>query len=221
MISNAIDYSEQEKKTIEKIMGCPKFSGQSWELEEARELAQSIKKQYILKQNTICPYCRRKLCTENGRDWDIEHIVPRATHPQFMFEPLNLCVACVECNKHKSDKKVTNSTAQYKYPKKTNQFFIVHPHFDVYENHITVIEAGVFYMPTKDDIDFKSKGQRTIEICGLNRFLKYAGYDDYDIDICQQIDDLNYAASTARDSRSKQVFLKQILMATMKSIRST
>ncbi|HBQ1036867.1 TPA: HNH endonuclease, partial [Klebsiella pneumoniae] len=56
-------------------------------------------------------------------------------------------------------------------PIRSEDYIIVHPHFDDYDEHIKVIEVAGYYIPRTD------KGRKTIEKCGLLRFAyKYANY---------------------------------------------
>ncbi|EGQ8084499.1 HNH endonuclease [Vibrio parahaemolyticus] len=214
-----IKFSDEEKVLIEKIVNKKGFCGDSWSSDdEVKILSERIKEHYHEQQNTVCPYCRMKFSTEHGRYWDIEHIMPRSLHPTFMFEPKNLCMSCVPCNTAKKAKKVSNSTAKKKYPNKSELFFIFHPHFDEYEKHINVIEEGLFYMPTKSTKDFKSKGSKTIEICGLYRFFQFAGFGDCDVDMHAKIDRLNKYAEMETDPELKRDLIKQICAITIKAL---
>lgn len=87
-----------------------------------------------------------------------------------MFEPLNLCMSCVDCNSAKSDRNVTTSRAKQKYPTKSSSYIIIHPHFDDYHKNILVIKEGFYY------VALKKKGEKTIEICKLNRFYEFADF---------------------------------------------
>ena len=87
-----------------------------------------------------------------------------------MFEPLNLCVSCIDCNSAKSDKKVTNSRAKNKYPSNSSDYLIIHPHFDNYHEHIIVIKEGFYYVARQ------KKGEKTIELCKLNRFYEFSDF---------------------------------------------
>ena len=170
MINNAVAFNAEQLKQIKHKKITAKFSNNSWSDEDLHNLKTLIKKHYIFEQDAICPYCQQNIRSSNGRYWDIEHIIPRATSPYFMFEPLNLCISCIDCNNAKSNKKVTNSNAQKHYPIRSKDYLIVHPHFDNYEEHILVIRAGYYYVARKP------KGEKTISICRLNRFYGLAGY---------------------------------------------
>jgi hypothetical protein len=95
--------------------------------------------------------------------WDIEHIIPLESSPNFMFEPLNLCVSCKDCNLSKSNKPVLVSKRVH-LPLESKQYKIFHPHLDRYEDHIEILVVGELYKP------ITKKGENTIEICKLFRF---------------------------------------------------
>ena len=170
MISNPIIFTQEQLDLIETIKAKDDFCSETWSCEEVDTIKPSIRTHYALEQNATCPYCQMELKTKRGRSWDVEHIIPRAAMDSFMFEPLNLCIACVECNSAKSHKKVTNSVAKIRYPKKG--YLIIHPHFDDYHEHIIAIRVGLFYFPRTP------KGEKTIYTCELNRFYSYADFSD-------------------------------------------
>ena len=86
-----------------------------------------------------------------------------------MFHPQNLCVTCIDCNTEKSSKEVLfKSSKKIRFPKKSNAYIVIHPHFDIYDDHLKVIVAGQVY-------EWKTpKGRATLSIYGLDRFLKVA-----------------------------------------------
>lgn len=177
MISDAVNYDDDELELIDQTKNDNNFNPKTWEDESLSNLKKKIKKHYLLKQKNTCPYCRVKNKTDHGRAWDIEHIIPRDHEKNFMFEPKNLCVSCIDCNGRKKAQKVTTSKAEVHLPTNKNSYLIVHPHFDDYDQHILVIKEGLFYIPRRpDDEEIKPKGEKTIEVFGLNRFYKYAEY---------------------------------------------
>jgi hypothetical protein len=193
MIRNPIVFTQEQIAVVEGIKGREDFNSNSWGLDEVEHIKPAIRQHYTREQNTTCPYCQMQLNSERGRMWDVEHIIPRSTVENFMFHPLNLCVACVECNSAKSNKKVTNSTAKKHYPRKG--FTIIHPHFDNYQEHIKCIHVGLFYFPRD------SKGENTIYVCKLNRFYSYANYDD-------NLDDLEDLMFTLVDAMRETTNMK-------------
>ena len=197
MIRNPVVFTQEQLEVIENIKGQDNFNSDSWTCEDVKFLRPTIRQHYAKEQNTVCPYCRMQLNTNKGRAWDVEHIIPRSLGENFMFEPLNLCVACVECNSAKSNKKVTKSKALIKYPRKG--YTIVHPHFDDYQQHIVIVRVGLFYFPKS------SKGEKTIYICELNRFYSYANFDDN----LDDLDDLIVVlASSLRETENEKTKTK-------------
>ncbi|EGR0637468.1 HNH endonuclease [Vibrio vulnificus] len=170
MIRNPIVFTQEQLDIISVIKSGNDFNSESWMCDKVDVLRPVIRQHYATEQNSICPYCKMQLNTQRGRVWDVEHVIPRSTVENFMFEPLNLCVACVECNSAKSNKQVTTSKAKVRYPR--TGYNIIHPHFDDYQAHISIIRIGLFYFPKTE------KGEKTIYTCELNRFYSYADFDD-------------------------------------------
>lgn len=168
---NAIRYTAEEILLINNKLNSLNFSSNSWGDTDISVLKERIKSHYISEQNNKCSYCQQFIPSSNHRLWDIEHIIPRVDSKNFMFEAENLCAACVDCNGIKNDKKITTSRAQIRFPRRSNQFLIIHPHFDNYNNHILIIKVSMYY------IALDEKGRKTIEVCGLNRFYQFSNYD--------------------------------------------
>src|SRR5690606_8510723 len=100
------------------------------------EIKTKIKKHYLAAQGNTCCYCWQIIPTRHGRTWDAEHVVPRESHPGFMFTPQNLALACPDCNGPKSNKQTLVSPSTTTYPTTGDAFLVVHPHFDDYADHI-------------------------------------------------------------------------------------
>lgn len=171
MISNAYLYNNDFQERINAKISSEGFCSDSWSDNDISDIKESIKQFYIPEQNHICPYCQQRFLTNNGRQWDIEHIIPRQTQVGFMFTPQNLCVCCPDCNSHKGYKKTTTSVAKKTPPTKSHLYLIVHPHFDKYDDHIEVIEPGYLYRAKS------KKGENTMYVCSLNRFYQFSGYN--------------------------------------------
>jgi len=127
-------------------------------------LKRHVKEHYLVKQAHTCPYCDQQWIVNHKGVWDAEHIISKNSHPQFMFEPKNLCVACKDCNTAKGEKNVLRDPTVDAVPDKPDAYLIAHPHFDNYKEHINYNIAPRFYWPTSE------KGAKTIDICGLYRF---------------------------------------------------
>jgi len=93
----------------------------------------------------------------------------------YMFEPLNLCVCCPDCNEYKSNREVLTDPpikgyVPVAYPNDPAKFRIVHPHLDEYSTHIR--RAGILYIPLSE------KGSYTFYVCNLARYLGEFGVTD-------------------------------------------
>lgn len=113
------------------------------------------------KQNKRCAFCRIHVpiaCVPMHR----EHIVFKDKHPQWMFLPENLCVACPCCNEFKGTTEVLVDPVTKTYPKTGDGFKIIHPRYDRYSDHIELIGGILYKGKTK-------KGIFTIETCHLYR----------------------------------------------------
>ncbi|MEY0278583.1 HNH endonuclease [Providencia rettgeri] len=145
-----------------------------WEDTCVREIKLRLKKHYIAEQGRKCAYCRVELHTNHAMVWDTEHIIDKDSYPQWIFEPLNLCVSCKDCNQAKGNRAVTKSTTYKSFPNKNTNYYIVHAHFDNYVDHIEAAVPGVTYRYKTE------KGRSTIEICGLLRYHEIGDRKDID-----------------------------------------
>ncbi|CNG42082.1 HNH endonuclease [Yersinia kristensenii] len=93
MINNPIVFNQEQLDIIAGIKAKVNFNSESWMCDEVEILRPIIRQYYAIEQNSTCPYCKMQLNTQRGRTWDVEHIIPRSAVENFMFEPLNLCVA--------------------------------------------------------------------------------------------------------------------------------
>lgn len=157
------------------------LSGLAWESQAnaVKAFKPFIKTELRAIQQGRCAYCRRLL--SYVEDTDLEHVVERATNPDFCYEILNLALSCSPCNtsKNKTFKKVairlgTGKNPKYTslilrkqvltgspYPSVTSDYRGVHPHLDNYSQHIQ-IWRGWIYQPKS------AKGRRTIRNIKLN-----------------------------------------------------
>lgn len=160
---NPVQYSENAKTIVTAYENLPSGdqSGTYWNNDSVDSVRAEIKNHYIAEQNFICVYCRRQIATGNNALWDAEHIISKALAPRFMFTPLNLAVACRDCNIAKGQKEV-RTTMRKKFPNESKHYLIIHPHFDNYAEHIRWF--GDVCSPQS------SKGVATQAACGLTRF---------------------------------------------------
>lgn len=91
-----------------------------------------------------------------------EHIVYKDAHPQWMFLPKNLCIACPTCNEYKGTTEVLTNPLTKEYPKTGAGFKIIHPMYDRYSDNIELV-GGILYRGKTE------KGVFTINTCHLYR----------------------------------------------------
>lgn len=170
-----VAYNGELKDKVDDFNSLPLKSkaGSFWDATEDGDMTdvkKYIKDHYKLAQDYRCPYCQQKIEVEHNGTWDAEHIIPKDSHPQFMFEPRNLCVSCKDCNLIKLNKRVLINQKRIRFPNRAEDYLFCHPHFHVYSEHIKIIHEAGFYLPRTPE------GIQLVEICGLLRFvLKYAG----------------------------------------------
>lgn len=175
IINKPIEYSQEAKlKIAEKILQ-EGFCHSNWSDEDLEPVRKEIRDHYRKIQRLVCVYCQSPISNRSASGAPIEHIAPKSIYLQHIFEPRNLCVICPDCNEYKSKREVFNEPAiknknRVSYPTNTNDFRIMHPHFDDYERHI--IKRNRLYVEITD------KGGYTIYICNLNRFFKVFGQCD-------------------------------------------
>ncbi|WP_444897104.1 HNH endonuclease [Microbulbifer sp. SSSA005] len=164
IIQSPVVYSDDGAQLVEEYENTSELHHQNyWAREEVSSIKNEIKEFYKKIQKYICVYCNKKYPVKHSSVWDAEHIVPREKSPQFMFVPRNLCVACKDCNGPKSNHNVLVNSNRKTYPTTSDDFLIVHPHFDDYSDHIAIFMGSIYSPKTK-------KGQNTIELCNLLRF---------------------------------------------------
>jgi hypothetical protein len=165
-----------DQQLIDRLLESKPVKKELWSSEEIKGIRQKIKSYYINEQGQTCPYCKVYQEATHHSTWNVEHIISRDEMPEWVFEPQNLCVSCLECNTYKSKKQVTKAPANTykKFPKKSFNYKIIHPHFDSYEDHIYSCVPGIAYRFITD------KGDATIQTCGLNRFHGLGGRKNVD-----------------------------------------
>lgn len=164
IIQSPVVYSEASLKVIREYEVTPNLQHQDfWMKDSVSPIKTEIKNHYKEMQKSKCVYCSKIIPVKHSAVWDAEHIVARENAPHFMFTPKNLCVTCKDCNGAKSNKNVLVNKSRKIYPTSSDDFLIVHPHFDDYQDHIAIYMDKVYSPKTK-------KGQITIELCNLLRF---------------------------------------------------
>lgn len=205
----AVKYVGQDKIKYDSYKALSKETrkGDDWNNEldaDLKNIKSTIKKHYIKIQNYRCPYCQQRIVIDNNSVWDAEHIIPKDSHPQFMFEPENLCVSCKDCNREKWNKQVLRNK-RVTFAKKSEDYIFYHPHFDEYEEHIHIVDIANFYLPLTE------KGRKTIEICGLLRFLfNMSDYGSTSLEVKENIVDMSGKLLDAKNPLIEQMYLSLI-----------
>jgi uncharacterized protein (TIGR02646 family) len=197
VIVNKIVYSKAQIELINEFLSLDGFHHGYWSdnnipneyTKVIKQLKSGIKKFYRNEQRYKCVYCGNTNYINHGASWHIEHIIPKETNDKLMFDSENLCVSCPECNQYKGKKKVLIDNLIYS--NRSQDFIIVHPHYDDYDEHISCVD--MVYIPINDS----NKGRNTIKTCKLFRFisLKLDGeirdVDFYDLIDSTDINDRN------------------------------
>lgn len=130
-----------------------------------KDLKNSISKYTLLKQGNRCAYCEDFIT----RGAQLDHIVPKHSHPEFCFEPKNLITSCAVCNlyiKNAGDTITTPVKRRYEQ----NVFTIVHPYFNNPDVHIKYINEDRIVI----DINrCTNLGRNTIVFFHLNDYPAY------------------------------------------------
>lgn len=128
-----------------------------------------VRDYYRTEQNHTCPYCGRLREDFHGGQWDIDHIIPKSSYPEYLYTPQNLAVTCKDCNTHKSNKNPLSSPLGNgsAYPVNKDEYKIIHPHFDLYDEHI-ILSKDINGRSCHEVISIK--GSETFEMCNLIRF---------------------------------------------------
>lgn len=147
---------------------------------ELAPLRLNLRKHYLKEQKNRCCYCKMLKQEKHGSTWDVEHIVPKALFPNFLFEKYNLSLSCKECNDAKSNKSVfvKNQTNLTCYPLTSEKYSIIHPHFDKYSEHMDIRMSPtgqIMHIPQSD------KGKNLFYHCDLLRFtMQFFNAEDID-----------------------------------------
>ncbi|EHH2454507.1 hypothetical protein V9654_003111 [Vibrio parahaemolyticus] len=200
-IENAYTLTASEKTLINEWEKAGTCSADDWNDVKFSSLKSNMKSHYIKEQNNRCCYCLQEIKSDRHDLWDLEHIVPRCEKPAFMFEPLNLCISCKDCNQRKHKYVPLVNVKVVKVPQRSNKYKMVHSHLDDYKDHITCTYPGDFYK-ARD-----KKGEETINKCGLLRFHAVGDRDIPDL----EIDDLARGVITSSNDISREVLEKALL----------
>ncbi len=116
-----------------------------WDQEELSELKAKIKGHYRTSMGELCCYCRKNFHGEFNMVIDIEHILPKKHFAEYEFSPFNLNIACKRCNMNIKGEDIAflnNTQTGHDNPSDNTNYKIIHPNFDVYEEHLDRIEMA-------------------------------------------------------------------------------
>jgi hypothetical protein len=171
LTGKSISFSLKEKSVID---GLKPLVGGEWNGKiksgcfvrriDRNAVVTSIKHKLIKIQDKYCIYCglHENHCGRLER----EHIAPKGTtsHPEFMFEPQNLALACHHCNVDLKGEYDTISKKVKTYSK--CKFNIVHPYFDPINKHIVfAVKNGMALIKTAPR---SRKGKNHIQLFQLD-----------------------------------------------------
>lgn len=207
-----VDYSGKVKAVVDAFQAraADQKVGGYWSDNEAADVRKTIKDHYIAEQDFRCCYCQQKTLSKNNAVWDGEHVIARDARPEFMFEPRNLAISCKDCNLAKRQKNVLKNPKRKTFPAKSEDYLIVHPHFDDYGKYILWFGSVV----TPSGVGSK-KGAATIHMCDLYR------YAAQDACLSEDVGDQRYRDRigellTARSQKLAQEILGELSVQTAK-----
>lgn len=176
-INSSVTFSAEISGLIASKLADEGFNHKCWGDEDLLPVRKAIREHYREIQLGKCSYCQNPVSLTSASNCHVEHIAPKSKYFNFIFEPKNLCVVCADCNEIKREQEVLNEVPdtiirgarRVKYPRTSNAFKIVHPHFDNYSEHIEIFNG--YY------VDLSVKGHFTIGACKLNRHLHEFGWE--------------------------------------------
>jgi len=194
-------FSEKEKTLIESVI---QEGGEIWENPKLAPIKTKIKETIKPKLEDQCCYCRKNLHNEFNMVIDIEHVLPQKKFPNYIFEPLNLSLACKRCNMQIKKDDISfflNDNSLENTPFNKENYLFIHPNLDNYFENMIVC---TFIINNKKLIKYKSlrpKGVYTykyfeLEKLEINSFNKMQDIKDdvlsdaIDIDIKNEVQKL-------------------------------
>lgn len=135
-----------DQTDLDAIAQAKAEGGKVWDSERLKGLRARIKNHHLAIQDEQCCYCKRNLTGEFPLVVDVEHILPKRTFPELMFDIANLSVACKRCNMNIKGQKVdfvvdlTSVKSNHRHP---HLYQFIHPNFDDYFAHLGRIECHV------------------------------------------------------------------------------
>jgi len=177
-INNAVEFDANMQSLINTKLTNSNFTHRDWGLDDLQTIRSHVRSHYREAQQGKCSYCRGPVSLRSAANCHVEHIVPKSKYLPFIFEAKNFCVACADCNEIKREQEtlgvepdpLVDGETRVQYPRSSGAFKIVHPHFDVYDEHIEIFNG--YY------VDSSPKGHFTIGACKLNRRLHEFGWEE-------------------------------------------
>lgn len=208
-ITKPIKMSVGSEQIIADKKAQSNFNYKCWGDAELEAVRKEIRDYYKIVQDGKCAFCQQPVSLVSALNCQVEHIVPKMLHEDFIFTPTNLCVICADCNQIKRDQEtlneipetMTKASKRKKYPRSSGAFKIVHPHFDVWKDHIIIFDD--LY------VDQTMKGHFTIGACKLNRKLHEFGYVE-EITNDEEISELMNRFLEETDSIKRRQILNKI-----------
>ncbi len=132
---------------------------------DTKDLKNRMSEYTLNLQGCKCAYCE-DLITGGAQ---LDHIVPKQLHPEFCYEPKNLLTSCAVCNMYiKNVGDTVKTPVKKRYEK--NEFTIVHPYFDVPDEHIKFTNDDRVVI---DEASSTELGKATINFFHLNEYPSY------------------------------------------------
>lgn len=203
-INNPVTFANTQKTLISNKKKDASFKYSDWGCDELLDLRRHIREHYRVEQRGTCSYCKENISLQSASNSHVEHIVPKSKVIEFIFEAKNLCVVCADCNEIKREletlKQEENPLKKkyVRYPRSSNAFKIVHPHFDDYDDHI--FKLGDIY------IDLSVKGSFTILACRLNRKIHKFGIEPSLLSESELFDLMNKFTSEGNFTKRQIIF---------------
>lgn len=182
----------------------------SQKVTELAPLRLNLRTHYLDEQNNRCCYCKMLKQEKHDSTWDVEHIVPKALFPPFLFEKLNLSLSCKECNDEKSNKPVfSNTSYKYReYPTESDKYSIIHPHLDKYSEHMSIRMSPnglIMHVPLTE------KGVTVFHHCKLVRFtMQFYNVQDLDMNLLVSFSDFIDRAPNLTHDMVKAYFIASL-----------
>jgi len=119
--------------------------GKIWDDDSLAPVKKKIKEHYKKKVGGCC-YCRKPFVNEFNMVIDIEHVLPKSSFSEFMFELFNLNISCKRCNmrikQERTDFLVDPQTIRAN-AQRSDQYRLIHPNLDEYTPNMGLLEVGV------------------------------------------------------------------------------